>query len=69
MMLEMVAVGAMARTFEFLMPCLAIFSRTNVQSILEPRGTSILTPRSSSSRSTVSCGRRPRSHFDPLYDE
>jgi hypothetical protein len=66
MMFEMVAVGAMARTLLLRMPCLAIFGAQGVQSILPPRGTSMGTPRSCSRRSTVSCGRRPRSHLLPL---
>ena len=44
----------------------AIFSRSGAQSILPPRGTSTDTPRSCSSRSTVSGGSRPRSHLEPL---
>ena len=38
MMFEMVAVGAMARTLLLRMPCLAIFSRSGVQSMRPPRG-------------------------------
>ena len=56
MMLEIVAVGAMASTLELRMPCLAIFSRSGFQSILPARGTSTSSPRSSASRSRVSCG-------------
>src|SRR5471030_3087659 len=68
-MFEIVAVGAMARTLLLRMPCDAIFARTGRQSILPPRGTSTGTPRSFARRSSVSCGSRPRSHFEPLKVE
>ena len=64
--LEMVAVGAIAMTLLLRMPCLAIFSRTTDQSILLPLGTSIFWPRSFSSNSIESWGRIPRSHLEPL---
>src|SRR6478736_6724716 len=65
-MLEIVAVGAMARTLLLRMPCLAIFLRSGSQFMRPPRGTWMGRPRSCSSRSTVSGGSRPRSHFEPL---
>ena len=65
MMFAIVAVGAIASTLELRMPCAAIFARTGAQSRRPPRGTSIASPRSASSRSTVSCGSSPRSHFEP----
>ncbi len=64
-MLEIVAVGAMAMTLELRIPFCAIFSRIGVQSSLPPFGTSTVTPRSCSSKATVSCGRSPRSHLLP----
>ena len=65
MMLEIVAVGAMAITLLLRMPCLAIFSRTVDQSILQDLGTSTESPLSFSRIDIVSCGSKPRSHFDP----
>ncbi len=64
-MFAIVAVGAIASTLEFRIPCRAIFSRTGAQSSLPPRGTGISRPRSCSRRSTVSWGSRPRSHLEP----
>jgi hypothetical protein len=64
MMFEIVAVGATARTFEFLIPCSAIFFRSGPQSSRPPRSTSTATPRSAWRSSTVSGGRIPRYHFD-----
>ena len=66
---EIVAVGAMATTLLLRIPCLAIFSRTMDQSIFSPLGTSTSQPRSFSSNSIVSCGKIPRSHFDPRKEE
>src|ERR1044071_2607155 len=68
-MFEIVAVGAIARQLELRMPCFAIFARSGSQSILPPRGPSPGRPRSFSSRSSVSCGSRPRLHFEPAYVE
>src|SRR4051812_47960411 len=68
-MFEIVAVGAIARQLELRMPCFAILARNGSQLSLPPRGTSTGTPRSFSRRSSVSCGKRPRSHFEPLYVE
>ena len=65
MMFAIVAVGAIASTLELRMPCAAIFARSGAQSSRPPRSTSTASPRSSSSRSTVSCGSSPRSHFEP----
>jgi ribonucleoside-diphosphate reductase alpha chain len=64
-----VAVGAIAMVFEFLIPNSFTWFRTGVQSIRAFRFTSIGIPRSLSSRSRVSIGNKLRSHFDPLYEE
>ena len=64
-MFAMVAVGAIASTFELRMPWRAMRARSGPQSRRPPRGTSIGWPRSCSSRSRVSWGSRPRSHFEP----
>src|ERR1022692_2207751 len=68
-MFEIVAVGAIASTLLLRMPWAAIFRRSGAQSIRALRDTLIGRPRSSSSSSTESSGRSPRSHFEPLYDE
>ena len=65
MMFAIVAVGAIASTLELRMPCVAIFARSGAQSRRPPRATSIGSPRSVASSSTVSWGSRPRSHFEP----
>ena len=65
-MFEIVAVGAIASTLLLRMPWAAIFIRSGDQSIRAVRATWIGRPRSCSSISTVSSGRSPRSHFEPL---
>ncbi len=65
MMLAMVAVGAMAIVLLLRTPCLAMDSRTGVQSICELRSTVRLPPRSCSSNSIVSMGSNPRDHLEP----
>ncbi len=65
-MLEMVAVGAMARQFELRIPCSRMRTRSSSQSSCE-RGTIDEDGHAAllSSRSSVSSGSRPRSHLEP----
>ena len=66
---EIVAVGAIAMVFELRMPCFLTCSRTGVQSSLPPR----LTVDSHTPFLFKKIDRilreKPRSHFEPLYDE
>lgn len=67
-MFAMVAVGAMAMTFEFRMPCLT-FSRIACQSIVDSRSTSSSpSPRLRARSSIESIGRMPRDHSEPSND-
>ena len=66
MMLEIVAVGAIATQLELRMPSWAILLRKASQSSVDERSTSTYPPRADASMSSVSIGRMPRSHKEPL---
>ncbi|CFO06317.1 Uncharacterised protein [Bordetella pertussis] len=68
MILEIVAVGAIAMQFELRMPCSLMRERNVSQSSELESSTSTLPPRSSRSIASVSCGRMPRDHSEPSYD-
>ena len=66
MMFAIVAVGAIAITFELRMPWAAIFARSGAQSSRPPRDdVDRLAALVLEQLARVSCGSRPRSHFEP----
>ena len=65
-MLEIVAVGAIAMVLLLRIPCFWTAVRMTLQSRLEERSMLTGIPLSCSRRSIVSIGSNPRSHFDPL---
>jgi len=65
MMLEIVAVGAMATQFELRMPTSLMRVRSASQSSVDDVSTSTYPPRCSASSLSESSGRMPRSHSEP----
>ena len=65
LILEIVAVGAIAIVLELRMPCSFTAARTVSQSRVELRSTSRWPPRSASTSAAVSMGRMPRLHLEP----